>query len=403
MAVKGIAERGTRGVAFWLVVAASTLGNIVNSSNTPVIARVIGDDLPGDDALAGALVSLAAFASIAAMLIAGSAADRFGIRPVLVAATAIAVAGLLLVSIALTIPTLGVSRVIVGGGNAAVAMSLTAWIVADVPHRERGRALGLFGLSVWVGLALGPTVGDTLYREFGQQSVWLVSAGLQASALAVTFAVRAPRAGHSREMPAVQVAPGVGLAGWIEILRAVAIPGTVTIAAWACEAFMIAFLIQHLDTRGVASDGLFGAANVFTVFAASVIVTRLAFGGITDRVGAVIVARWALVAVAAGMVTLGAADSFTVAAIGAVLVGVGYSPLYPALTILATDTLHPRRRSTGLGVFSALTSFGHALGSLVGGVLILQIGEAWTFVTFAGVVLLAIPLLRDRGTTPRLR
>ncbi|AWB88605.1 MFS transporter [Salinibacterium hongtaonis] len=409
--MKGVAETGTRGAAFWLVVIAATVGNIVNTSNNPVIAQVIGNDLEGNDALAGFLVSLSAFASIAAMLIAGAAIDRFGVRPVLVASTTIAVVGLVLVAIALTVPTLGASRVIVGGGNAAVAMALTSWIVAEVPHHERGKALGFFGLSVWVGLALGPTIGDALYRELGQQAVWIVSALLQTIALAITFVTRAPRPnGHhpvvnadreSTDTGEVQIdaAPIRGLAGWIAVLREVALPGTVTIAAWACEAFMVAFLIQHLAKQGVASGGIFGAANVFIVFAASVIITRLAFGGLTDKLGPVVVARWALAMVAAGMVTLGLSNSFALAALGAVLVGVGYSPLYPALTILATENLDPRRRSTGLGIFSALTSFGHALGSLIGGYLILVIGEGWTFTALAGVVLLSILLLRGRTST----
>ncbi|MCW4385079.1 MFS transporter [Salinibacterium sp. SYSU T00001] len=400
--MRSISEGGTRGAAFWLIVVASTLGNIVNSSNSPIIARIVGAELPGDDALAGMLVSLSAFASIAAMPLAGAAADRWSVRPVLIAASVIAIAGLVLVASALTVPTLAASRIIVGAGNAAVATALTAWVVAEIPHRERGRALGLFGLSVWVGLALGPPLGDALYREIGQQSVWIASAALQLTGLLIALLVRT-RGPVKVDTGAIPMqAPAEGLRGWLVILRAVAVPGGVALAAWASEAFMIAFLLQHLSRNGVASEGIFGAANVFTIFAVSVVTARLLLSNLTDRLGPVVVTRWALVMVAAGMLTLAVSESFAVAALGGMLVGIGYSPLYPALTMLATEHLHPRRRSTGLGVFAALTSVGHALGSLLGGFFILLMGEAWSFATLAAVLLLAILLLRDRRR-PRLR
>lgn len=392
--MKGIAARGTRGASFWVIVIASALSNIVNSSNSPIIARIVGNELPGDAGLAGFLVSLSAFASIVAMPLAGAAADRWGVRPVVVVASITAIAGLLLVAAALTLPTLGASRLIVGAGNAAVATALTAWVVAEIPHHERGKALGLFGLSVWVGLALGPVISDTLYRDYGQQSVWVASAILQALALGMTMLVRSP--GHIKVDPEIVVhAPTGGLRGWLVILKAVSIPGAVALAAWASEGFMIAFLIQHLSNNGVASEGLTGAANVFTIFAISVVAARLLFSSATDRLGPVVVTRWSLVVVAAGMATLAVSNSFAIAAIGGMLVGIGYSPLYPALTMLATEHLHPHRRSTGLGVFSALTSVGHAMGSLLGGLLILLVGEGWSFAVLAGVLLLAILLLRQ--------
>lgn len=394
--MKGLGEAGTRGAAFWVIVAASTLGNIVNSSNSPIIPRIVGDQLGGDATLAGLLVSLSAFASIAAMPIAGHLADRLGIRPVLVISSLLAVAGLTLVAVSLTLPTLAASRIVVGAGNAAVATALTAWVVAEIPHHERGKALGLFGLSVWVGLALGPPISDALYREFGQQSVWIASAALQTASLALALLVRSP-ASRTGPLDIVGHEPAGGLRGWLLILRAVSVPGAVALAAWAAEGFMIAFLIQHLEKNGVASDGLFGAANVFTVFAISVVAARLLLSGLTDRLGPAVVTRWSLGVVAAGLATLALSPGFTVAAIGGMLVGIGYSPLYPALTMLATENLHPRRRSTGLGLFSALTSVGHAMGSLLGGVLITLAGETASFLVLAGVQLLVILLLRGHA------
>ena len=62
--MRPLAQTGTKGVAFWTLVLASTAGHLVNGATTPVIPRVAQEQLHADPALSGLLVSLAAFASI---------------------------------------------------------------------------------------------------------------------------------------------------------------------------------------------------------------------------------------------------------------------------------------------------------------------------------------------------
>ncbi|ROP63689.1 MFS transporter [Curtobacterium sp. ZW137] len=391
--MRPLAESGVRGAAFWLLVLASTAGYVVNGASTPVVPRLATDQLGADPALGGLLVSLAGFVAIGAMPVAGVLSDRLGPRRVLLGAGLLAAVGLGIVLVALSIPTLAVSRLVFGAGNAATATALTAWVVAEVPVTQRSRALGLFGLAVWIGLALGPVVGENLYQSAGHRSVWIVAIGIQLAGLAVALLARDGSAPAYRS-PARPTGTGIA-----PVLRAVVRPGAAGLVAWAAEGFMIAFLIQHLVGQGVGAQGLTGAANVFTVFAASVVGVRLLLGGLPDRVGPVRTARGALVVLAAGLVVLAVAHDFPTAAAGAVLVGAGYSPLFPTLTILSTRTLDDRSRATGVGVFSAVTSAGYAVGSLVGGVLVSAVGSGWALVVLAALQLAAVPALgrHDRG------
>jgi MFS family permease len=395
--VRSLAEAGPRGFAFWLLVLAATLGNIVNGASTPVLARIVQEQLAGDAALAGFVVSLAGFASIAAMPIAGILADRIGVRTVLVISSVVAAMGLAVVLSSLTVGGLLWSRILFGGGNAAVATALTAWVVAVVPAGHRGRALSLFGLSVWVGLALGPPLGENLYQSAGYQAVWAVAIAVQLGALLLASFVR----GAPRTVVTTRAEDARGLASWGPTLRTIALPGVVALTAWAAEGFMIAFLIQHLENNGLPTEGLTGAANVFTVFAASVIVSRLVIGGLPDRIGGVATARISLLMLGTGLAVLAVSGDFAVAAVGAVLIGAGYSPLYPALTMLATDGLAASRRSSGVGLFSAMTSIGYAIGSLLGGVLVESVGETASFLMLAGAQVLVVLLLSgQRGAAP---
>ncbi|GAB2449783.1 MFS family permease [Conyzicola lurida] len=399
--MRPLAQSGTRGLAFWTLVLASTAGHLVNGATTPVIPRVVQGELGADPSLAGLLVSLAAFASIVAMPVGGMLTDRFGPRRVILVAACLAAVGLALVLMMLSVPSLAASRLVYGAGNAAVATALTAWVVAEAPPEQRGRALSFFGLSVWVGLALGPVLGENLFQSFGHRSVWMAAVVLQLLGLLLAMLARDGRA--PRWAAVERRARSTGRAG--SVLPAVALPGAVGLVAWAAEGFLIAFLIPHLVGRGVDAEGLLGAANVFTVFAASVIAARLLLGGLPDRLGATTTARISMVLLAVGLGVLSLSGSFPVAALGAMLVGFGFSPLFPALTLLTTQNLDPGRRATGVGTFSAFTSAGYAAGSLVGGLLVTHLGSGQALGILAVLQLAAIPLLRggNRGDTGRGR
>jgi MFS family permease len=396
--VRPLATTGTKGVAFWTLVLASTAGHIVNGATTPVIPRLAQEQLGADPALAGLLVSLAAFASIIAMPIAGVLTDRWGARRVILVAALLGAVGLALVLVMLSVSSLAVSRVVFGAGNAAVATALTAWVVAEAPAGERGRALSFFGLSVWVGLALGPVLGDSLLQSFGHRAVWATAVVIQLLGLLCAMSARDGSAPQRAAAGARVRASGALLT----VLTSAVRPGSVGFIAWAGEGFLIAFLITHLVSQGVETKGLFGAANVFTVFAASVVAARLLMGGLPDRIGAATTARASLVVLASGLGVLAIAQNFSTAAVGAVLIGLGYSPLFPALTLLATRGLDADRRATGVGVFSAFTSAGYAAGSLIGGLLVTQFGSSAALGVLAALQIAAIPLLRrGRAGEPR--
>jgi MFS family permease len=201
------------------------------------------------------------------------------------------------------------------------------------------------------------------------------------------------------------VAPRGAAAVW-EVFRVVWVPGVAAAAAWCGEGLMLAFLIVHLGSAGVPATGLFGAASVFGVFAASVIVARLALARMPDRIGPLRSAAISLVLLCGGLVVLAIAGSFAVAAVGAALVGIGFSPLYPSLTMLAARGLRSRNRALGLGLFASFTSLGYASGALVGGIVLAATSSVWAFLLVAALQLVALAVLTiftpDSNPRPRL-
>lgn len=393
----------TRTLPFWLIFAASTLGGITNSASTPFIPVYVQDYLGGDAALGGIVVAVAAVASMAAMPAAGALADRRGYRLVAMTGGGLAAVGMLLLALVPTLWGATTSRVLFGLGNSAAMTVVMAWLVAIAPAAQRGKALSYFGLSVWIGLALGPQLGTAIDQWGSTTTVFLVCAVLELATVATILAL--PRPPRVRTATGEIPLPQGAVRALGSAFRAVWTPGIVAAAAWCGEGLLIAFLIIHLTAGGMPAAGLGGAASVYTVFAVSVIVARLALATLPDRAGPLRATAISLSSLTVGLVVIALASDFWVAAIGAVFVGIGFSPLYPSLTMLATRGLSPRNRALGLGLFSSFTSIGYGGGALIGGIVIVTLtsGAAFLIVAALQLVALAVLVAFTRDDTPRDR
>jgi EmrB/QacA subfamily drug resistance transporter len=78
---------------------------------------------------------------------------------------------------------------VVQGIGAAMLMAMGPAIVAHTFHdRERGRALGLNGISVAIGLSLGPALGGVLTQVASWRAIFLINAPI--GVLAILWAAR---------------------------------------------------------------------------------------------------------------------------------------------------------------------------------------------------------------------
>ena len=395
----GITPRNLLGRGFWLLLAMSAGTNIAYSATAPVLPRYVLDVFEGSPPTVGAVVALASVVSLVVQPFAGGLTDRFGFRRTSAISAAIAVAGMALTVVSMTLPATVVGRILFGGGGAAMATAMTAWVIAAVHPAERGRALGLFGLGVWIGLALGPVLGENVYQSAGFVAVWIVCGSIQAATLVAVALVPRPVGVTGAPFAVTATDPVAAVdgpfePGWRGVLSAVWRPGLVAAAAWGAEGMLISYLVLHLESRGVAPDGVLGAASVFTVFAASVVASRIAFGSLTDRLGPVRMGRVALVTLAAGLGIIAVSGDFWLAAFGALVLGFGFAPLYPALALMVTTSLDPGRRGIGLGVFNSFTSTGMIVGAFVGGIMATSGASGIGFLLAAGAQLTALLVLR---------
>jgi EmrB/QacA subfamily drug resistance transporter len=134
------------------------------------------------------VVDAYALSLAALVLTAGSLADRLGRRRVFAFGLAVFSAASLLCALAPDPTFLNLARGLQGVGGAVMFAVSLALVAQEFPSgKERGMAMGIYGATIGMSVAVGPLVGGLLTDGIGWQSVFLVNVPVGLAAIAVTY------------------------------------------------------------------------------------------------------------------------------------------------------------------------------------------------------------------------
>ena len=379
-------------------VFASTLLNMLAvGAALPVLPRYVKGPIGGSDVEVGLVIGAFAFAAIIVRPVAGRWGDRRGRRPVMVAGTAFTAVAGALYAVPWGVTGLVIARVILGAGEGVVYTSGAAWMADRASDDERGRVIGLYGLAIWGGVSAGPVLGEGLFDWTGSyRAVWALCVALSLASLAALYWMPRERSGKPH-------AAGQTVAtGWSSLLPKASIrPGLALMTANLGYAAVSSFLVLMLDKRGIGHG-----ATAFAVFAAAVVVNRLLFGDLPDRLGGRTAAMYAASLEGVGLLVIAAGQSLPVVLLGSAVMGSGFAMLFPSLALLVLARTRPEQRGAAMGTFTAFFDIGLALGSPLVGVVAASTGYGGAFVAGAlgalGGLLIAAtthPHGRDHGET----
>jgi EmrB/QacA subfamily drug resistance transporter len=129
-------------------------------------------------------------------------ADRLGRRRVFAFGLAVFTLASLIAGLATDPTTLNLARAVQGIGGAVMFAVSLALVAQEFPAgRERGTAMGIYGATIGIAVAIGPMVGGALTDGIGWESVFFLNVPIGIAAIAATYVA----VGESRDPDASRI------------------------------------------------------------------------------------------------------------------------------------------------------------------------------------------------------
>jgi EmrB/QacA subfamily drug resistance transporter len=174
----GAGQGGSLEAHRWVLLALTCVGAFMAPLDASIVAVALPKMGPALQLSFGASMWVQAsyLLTMAILLIPlGRLADQHGRLHFYLAGIAIFTVGSLAAAWSFNGTTLVLSRVLQGTGGALLSATSAAIVTAVFPPAERGKALGLNVMSVYVGLSVGPPLGGFLVDHFGWPWIFLVN------------------------------------------------------------------------------------------------------------------------------------------------------------------------------------------------------------------------------------
>jgi EmrB/QacA subfamily drug resistance transporter len=344
-------------------------------------------------------------------LMAGSLADRLGRKLIFTVGLAAFTAASLFAGFAGDALTLNLARGLQGIGGAAMFGTVLALIAQEFGPRERKTALGIWGATIGVGVAVGPLVGGALVDSLGWEWIFFVNLPVGALTLALALTTlreaRDPTAGRL-DWPGLATFSGalfllvLGLLrgngeGWSspEIVASLAggaaLLGAFTAIELRSRSPMLDLRLFRVPTFTGASIASFAAAaSVFSMLLYIVLylqnvlghspleaglrllpITAMAFvfspigAGLSERVPLRALIGVGLALAGLGLLIAGGLDAdseWTALLSGLLLVGAGIGLVNPTVSEAAIGVVPAARAATGAAINNTFRQVGLAVG-----------------------------------------
>ncbi|WP_444684815.1 MDR family MFS transporter [Alkalicoccus luteus] len=113
--------------------------------------------------------------------------ERFSTRHLFLTAISLFGAGTLLAAVSWSFPMLLAGRVVQASGSGIMLPLLMTVLLILIPPERRGRAMGLLGIVIAFGPAIGPTLSGVLLEYFSWRSLFVTVLPLVALAMTLAF------------------------------------------------------------------------------------------------------------------------------------------------------------------------------------------------------------------------
>ena len=363
---------------FLLLILVNLLNGLAGMMTVPLVAKY-ALSISGDLTTASTIAGLMSLVSLVICPFSGVITDRFNRKNLIVISSAGYGLTLFLHAFATTIPILIVLRLLTGVFFSMISVCMVAFSASFVPKERMGEGLGYIALAQILAQAMGPGIGLKLADAFGYPLMF-VSAGISAVVCMLTVLFLPYH--HERTH-------GTGRKITIHDVFAVEFLDFMLIAALfsAGNGLVSTYLAILADERNIANIALF-----FTLYSAVMVVLRPLTGRLLDKKGIYFIMVPSIIAAAIGMVLIGIGYTLGLMLLASVFKAVGQGSGTPSMQADAIKKLDKSKSGIAASTILLGQNAGNALGPIAGSFFVKSFGYEKMFVG-SGVVIAVFGLI----------
>lgn len=245
-----------------------------------------------------------------------------------------------------------------GVAFAAFYTAFFTYIIDLSSAQNRGRVIGMFGVSGLVAHGLAPWVAEQVLARYGFEGFFTISGILSLISLMISAVLKERHKVAEFEEGGLSILRNVTF----NVRNLIILPG----------AFVFGYIVASYNTFGAPYFKEIGVTtgSFFLAYGLTAGTVRVIFGGVADLYD-----RWKLVAIffalqAAGLLLLLVEPVRTFYLLAGAISGAAHGILFPSLSAMAIDA-HPQKfRGIVASVFTGMMELGFSVGSYLLGVIV---------------------------------
>lgn len=319
----------------------------------PTIPIFLSQELGVEPARIGVVLSSYVLALLLVRPFSGFLVDTWPRKPVLLLGTLLFVAVFTGYYFAASVLFLIVLRFVHGLFWGLATVSANTVAIDIIPSARRAEGIGYFGVNANVAMAFAPYFGVLIYDGHGFHA--LVTAALLMGVLAVVAAafIRVPARQCIAEKPPVSLDRFI-------LVKALPILFNQLFLAFGWGT-LVAFAVLYGKEVGIHNSGIF-----FLFLAGGVVLSRVTAGKLVDRGHLHRMMAIAILLIATGFTGFALFHDIRMFCLSALLIGLGYGTLFPALQTIYINMAPAAQRGTANSTYLTGFDLGISLGMLLG-------------------------------------
>ena len=334
------------------------------------------ESLGGNERLIGLVVGIFTFSALIVRPYAGKILETKGRRLVFLLGLVVFVITVGLFGFMTSIFLLFALRIIQGAGW-GFSTTASGTIATDfIPAKRRGEGMGYYGLFGNIAIAIGPSLGLILADTLHFKLLFIICGLLGFIAWILASIIRYKK---------VEPNPTPTSTKYDIYEKSAIKPAILVFFITVTFGGIAAFLPLYTVQQGVS-----GIQWYFFIYAAALMVTRLYAGQIYDRKGHQAIYIPSAILITAAMLLLAWMPNTVVLFIAAILYGLGFGTVQPALQAWAVEKAAENRKGMANATFFSFFDLGIGIGSILFGQIGYWLNYSSIYITAACSVFISI-------------